>query len=81
MNILVKRSYHEIPHSEREYGCECKNCGTVFTFTGHETLYEVTAVHCPTCKQCITHKEWTWIRNKKEVEQFTKLHKALNEES
>lgn len=81
MNIILKRNYHGIPESEREYGCECKYCGTIFTFTGSEARYEMTAVDCPTCKKCISNKEWTWLRNKKEVEQFTKLHKALNEES
>lgn len=80
MNIIVKRNYHEIPKLEREYGCECKNCGTIFTCTGRETSYEVTAVRCPNCKETTTIKNCTWLRNKKEVEQFTKLHKALNEE-
>lgn len=70
MDIIVKRTYHEIPKSERKYGCECKNCGTIFTFTGSEARYEMTAVDCPTCKKYIGYKEWIWLRDQKETDKF-----------
>lgn len=84
-NIIAKHNYHKIPEHEREYGCECKNCGTIFTFTGDNVVYygddEIPMVWCNNCLCPTDLKDCIWLRNKKEVEQFTKLHKALNEES
>ena len=90
MNIILKRNYHTIPEFEREYGCECKNCGTIFTFTGDEVIYREDNfggvkqtsefIECDNCFALINLEDCTWLRNKKEVKQFIKLHKASNEE-
>lgn len=71
MNIIVKRNYHEIPKSEREYGCECKNCGTVFIFNESEKVYRgAFMAQCPNCNETISLKDCTWLRNQKEIDQF-----------
>ena len=81
MEVLRRENNHLYKGGEKEYGCTCKYCGTVFIFQEHEGHIPLTfkninskpeecTVNCPNCKQIIRYSECTEFKNQIEKGDF-----------
>lgn len=83
MEILIKRDKHKVHDLDRKYGCECPNCGTVFSFQKSESMYignqsgrqDFYIIRCPNCDKIINLTACTWLKNEEDIAAFLELHK------
>ena len=80
MEVVQIRNDHLYKEGgEKEYGCECKNCGTKFIFQEHEgnmpthkcvkdinSWYENCTIHCPNCNRIVKYSECTELKSQKD---------------
>ena len=76
MEILKIKNNHLKYEPEKEYGCICKNCGTVFIIKESEAIYVNNCfpvfAECPNvkCKCKILINHCTKFKNPEEKKQF-----------
>ena len=83
MEILIRKNNHKIHDLDRKYGCECPNCGTVFSCTKSESMYignqsgkqDFYIIRCPNCNKIINITKCTWLNSPQDVVRFLELHK------
>ena len=78
--ISVNNNHIKKPESEpeKEYGCVCHNCGTVFTFKESEASIpkfisptpKNCTIMCPNCKYTMTLAQCRAFKNLREREEF-----------
>lgn len=83
MKILKLNNNHIKDEPEKEYGCICKNCGTVFVFKASEATCTYLGnrifplwVRCPNkkCDLDILINQCTEFKNLEEKNQFIRRH-------
>lgn len=79
MEVLQRNNYHILKEDEeKEYGCVCEKCGTVFIFKEHEgdlprclkPKAEYCTICCPNCKRIIRYSDCTEFKSTKDKDEF-----------
>ena len=79
MKVLSVNNKHiKKPEPETEYGCTCRNCGTVFIFKRSEASVprcinpesKYCSIICPNCKYVMSLAQCQEFKNSEERKQF-----------